>query len=482
MTTPTFTTPPDTPSRAEPSTFSAKADAFVTYFTTLQGELVTGTAWFNSTASTVAINAGLAQAASISALAVANAEAWVSAAAYSQYDAVFSTVDYQTYRAKTTHTGETTDPSSDTTNWEMVLPVLLPDPTHSTTTGAAQTVDFSNEYQTVDAASPVTTLTFSSTSAVQDVNVLVDLYGTGPELADAYYDNVIFYTDSVDLSAEAITLSTDGTKMYVLGLVDDKVYQYTLATAFDLSTASYDNISVSVAAQDLNCRDIGFSADGTKMYAISNNSVLFQYTLTTAFDLSTASYSGISFSTASEDGSMRSFDFSPDGTKMLAFGKINKKVFRYNLSTAFNISTASYANNSSPAITASTGGRGMRMSADGTKFFFIDSYIDTVTQWTMSSAFLPSSATDDGVSLVFSGYSSDNFEFSADGTKMYVADNFAGGKIQQYTTAIPYSLVLPTNVTGNNISPKFGFNSYKFATVDSGATYFIAAKAEGLRT
>jgi len=122
MTTPTFTTPPDAPSRAEPSTFSAKADAFVPYFTTLQGELVTGTAWFNSTASTVALNAATASGASSSALSVAGASAWVSAASYDQYDAVFSTVDYQTYRAKTTHTGETTDPSSDTINWAIVSP------------------------------------------------------------------------------------------------------------------------------------------------------------------------------------------------------------------------------------------------------------------------------------------------------------------------------------------------------------------------
>jgi len=33
---------------------------------------------------------------------------------------VWSSVDYGTYRAKTTHSGETTDPSSDTTNWALV--------------------------------------------------------------------------------------------------------------------------------------------------------------------------------------------------------------------------------------------------------------------------------------------------------------------------------------------------------------------------
>lgn len=66
-----------------------------------------------SASATSAANSATAAANSAASLA----SAWVSGASYSAGTLVYSTVDYQTYRAITTHSGETTDPSSDTTNW-----------------------------------------------------------------------------------------------------------------------------------------------------------------------------------------------------------------------------------------------------------------------------------------------------------------------------------------------------------------------------
>ena len=74
----------------------------------------------------------------------------------------------------------------------------------------------------------------------------------------------------------------------------DSVYQYSLSTAFDLSTVSYDSVSFSVASQDTAPVGITFSPDGTQMYMMGLvNSKIFQYSLSIAFDLSTASYSNI---------------------------------------------------------------------------------------------------------------------------------------------------------------------------------------------
>ena len=39
--------------------------------------------------------------------------------------------------------------------------------------------------------------------------------------------------------------------MYVVGSSLDTVYQYALSTAWDVSTASYDSVSLSVSSQDI---------------------------------------------------------------------------------------------------------------------------------------------------------------------------------------------------------------------------------------
>ena len=44
----------------------------------------------------------------------------------------------------------------------------------------------------------------------------------------------------------ALAFRDTGAKMYVLGTTNDRVYQYTLATPWDVSTATYDNISFKI--------------------------------------------------------------------------------------------------------------------------------------------------------------------------------------------------------------------------------------------
>jgi len=56
--------------------------------------------------------------------------------------------------------------------------------------------------------------------------------------------------------------------MYILGTGNDSVHQYSLSAAFDLSTASYDSVSFSVSSEDTSPYAIAFNSDGTKMYML----------------------------------------------------------------------------------------------------------------------------------------------------------------------------------------------------------------------
>ena len=142
----------------------------------------------------------------------------------------------------------------------------------------------------------------------------------GYNLAGASYDSVSLDVSGQDSKASGIAFSNDGTKLFIAGYTNDNVYQYSLSTAFDLSTASYDS-SFDISGQETIPLDIVFNADGTKMYVVglSSDSV-HQYSLSTAFDISTASYDSISFSFTGQDANPYGLRFNNDGTKMYMVG------------------------------------------------------------------------------------------------------------------------------------------------------------------
>lgn len=142
MAYPPITTLPSPPSRQDPTNFADEADAFLGALPDFGTEANALAAYMEDTiaadaqtsatnaatsataAATSATNAATSETnAANSATAAANSAssvasgAWSSGASYSVGDVVYSPITYLSYRAITTHSGETTDPSSDATNW-----------------------------------------------------------------------------------------------------------------------------------------------------------------------------------------------------------------------------------------------------------------------------------------------------------------------------------------------------------------------------
>jgi len=265
--------------------------------------------------------------------------------------------------------------------------------------------------------------------------------GGTPWLADlsvASYDSVSFSVSSQDGNPYGITFNNDGTKIYMVGATNDSVYQYSLSTAFDLSTASYDSVSFSVTGQDTNPTDITFNTTGSKMYILgdTNNSV-YQYTLSTSFDLSTASYDSVSFSVAGQDTLPYGIAFNNDGTKMYMTGFSSDTVYQYTLSTAFDLSTASYDSVSFSVAGQNTAPADIAFNNDGTKMYMVGAVSPaSVYQYTLSTAFDLSTASYDSVSFDVSAQdtAARDMAFNNDGTKMYVVGR-TNDTIYQYTTA-----------------------------------------------
>jgi DNA-binding beta-propeller fold protein YncE len=159
----------------------------------------------------------------------------------------------------------------------------------------------------------------------------------------------------------------------LLVLANDKVYGYTLSTAWDVSTAAWVTPTTeyfSVAAQETTPQGLFFKPDGTKMYVIgSAGDDVNEYDLSTAWDITTASYLQ-NFSVAAQETNPTGIFFKPDGTKMYVIGTAGDDVNEYDLSTAWDVSTSSYLQNFSVAAQETTP-QGIFFKPDGTKMYVI---------------------------------------------------------------------------------------------------------------
>ena len=247
----------------------------------------------------------------------------------------------------------------------------------------------------------------------------------GYYLAGASYDSKSFSVSSQETNQRGITFKSDGTEMYVVGLVNDTVYQYTLSTAWDISTASYSSKSFSVASQDTSPTSIQFKSDGTKMFMVGQQtSNVRQYSLSSAWDVSTASYDSVSFSVATQVGgsNVNFLFFSADGTKMYAGGNTNQTIFQYSLSSAWDLSTASYASKSFSVASQEGDPRGIFFKSDGSVLFVVGINDDEVLQYSLSTSWDVSTASFDNISFSVASQDSTpvDVHFSSDGEKMVI--------------------------------------------------------------
>ncbi|WP_416866762.1 MAG: Ig-like domain-containing protein [Imperialibacter sp.] len=242
----------------------------------------------------------------------------------------------------------------------------------------------------------------------------------------------------------SLAFSADGSKMFVIGLIGRDINEYNLTTAWDVSTASYAGNAerLSVASEETSPTSLTFSADGFKMFVQGNSGDdINEYTLTTAWDVSTASYAGDAerFSVASQETSPRSLAFSSDGTKMFVMGNEGLDINEYNLTTAWDVSTASYAGDGERFSVAAqeTELRSLAFSADGAKMFVMGSDGDDINEYNLTTAWDVSTATYAGDNERFSvAVDPVSLAFSADGTKMFVM-NLPSRIINEYSLAAP---------------------------------------------
>jgi sugar lactone lactonase YvrE len=185
---------------------------------------------------------------------------------------------------------------------------------------------------------------------------------------------------SSEAAVQGMDFKSDGTQVYVVGSITDAVYAYDLSTAWDISTASYNSVNFSTTSQTTTPFAVKFKADGAKMYVIgSAQDTIYEYNLSTSWDISTASYNNVSYYFNSQVAAAHNLTFNSAGTKLYLAG--SGAVYEYNLSTAWDLSSISYSNVSFSVSES----EGITFKPDGTKMFMCGSSNDLVVEYDIGS-------------------------------------------------------------------------------------------------
>ncbi|MDC8003362.1 hypothetical protein POV27_04830 [Aureisphaera galaxeae] len=280
----------------------------------------------------------------------------------------------------------------------------------------------------------------------------------------------VFSVSSQESAPRDMSFNHDGTKLYVLGAAGVDINEYDLSTAYDVSTGTFVG-TFSVSAQETAPTGMAMNSEGTVLYVVGTTTdTVYMYTMSTAFDISTASFFQ-SFSISAQEVTPQDVTFNNAGTKMYITGSTGDDIDEYDLSTAFDISTASFVSSFSVSG-EDTEPTGLVFNHDGSEFFVIGEAGNDVNQYSLSTPFDVSTATFvTNFSVGGQDGNPEGIAFNRSGSKMYVVGD-AGNDINEYDlgTISNYLESFTNDGSVNNSTPlQFELTGDTFADLGSGA-------------
>jgi sugar lactone lactonase YvrE len=279
----------------------------------------------------------------------------------------------------------------------------------------------------------------------------VETAGTGVSLGDTAYASKSFSVGSQGGSPYGMHIGNSGAKMYVVDFDNRDVYQYTLSVAYDVSSASYDSVLLDVSSYTLRASDMTFSDDGTKTYVLDDtNKRLHQFNLSTAWDLSSASYYNFFGGIDPESipfSDVRACAFANSGTKLyIANLAGSQEVFQFTLSTAWDVTTASYDSKKFSVSSQETGAHGLALVDSGSTLYVSGTASDSIHQYTLSTPYDISTATFDNISVSVASQDIAPTALFVEESQglIYIAGNVANSVFQYNAVAYTQTLDLST--------------------------------------
>jgi len=309
--------------------------------------------------------------------------------------------------------------------------------------------------------------------------------GRAPMTAYAYDVNNI---TGISGTIRQVVYGKQGTRAYVTVLGGTRttaaVHQLNLGAPYDLASRTNPSKSIVLGDWMLNCNTVTFNAAGTKLYAGGYNAAaavderLVEFDLSTAWELDSATPLVKKLYVGGEEALPQGFTFKPDGTRLFVIGTSGDDINQYNLSTAWDISSASFQGSASVATQATTPVK-VRFNADGTKLFVLNSGNDTIYQYSVSPAYTTTTGalTYDNVSYSVSTQEATplGFDFGNSGNDLYVVGP-TGDNIVRYALGSAYSLA---SVTFTSESSGLGDTAPNSVFFKDGTRLYAAGNTAG---
>ncbi len=306
-------------------------------------------------------------------------------------------------------------------------------------------------------------------------------------LATAYTVSTATFIDAYSIqddtggNASCMKFNNNGTKMYIVDTELQKISEYELGTAYDVSTA-YWRTHKFVKSEDLAPTGFAFNGDGTKMYVVGTGgnaeagiaaNQVNEYALSSAYQVETATWTD-RFSVNGQDTQPRDIYFNNvargavnPGGLMFLVGQNGNDINEYLLGTEYDASTASFVD-SHDITTQTTTAVGLGFDDDGDRMYVIGNGDNKVHQYPLVTNFDVSTTQALTASYTFATNSINarGFAFNNDGTKMFVVGDAGKFIIDNGDDELPITHIARTN----NIMRFLEGNTYKFDVSDNSMT------------
>ncbi len=261
------------------------------------------------------------------------------------------------------------------------------------------------------------------------------------------------FVDEYDVSTDETTptgviFNPDGTRMYIVGIDNDRIRQYTLSVAFDVTSTITLQRSRLIDSVENRPQDIKFNSDGTVIFVLgTENDGVARWSLSTPYDINTLTVADSTYT--SVGGDPRGFDFNNDGTKMFILDGSQEQVEEYKLTTPYNPDTK-ILNKTLSTAKGSSYHQGLGFSPDGLKMYVVKgakagsvgNSFNNILEYNLTTSFDIATATLNGTYTT--SHSSNEYiagiTFNNDGSKMYHI-NFNADEIREYTLTCAYGII-----------------------------------------
>lgn len=233
-------------------------------------------------------------------------------------------------------------------------------------------------------------------------------------------------------SASGFTFKSDGTKAIIYGWnvspYEASLYEYSLSTPWDISTMTLDyRLGVTASSPSGHLSGAFVSADGVYAYSISNGGTgsgefIYRYTMATPWSLSSATLTDTWEISPGDDfhPEIYGLHFSPSGDNLWIVDNSVDSITTYSMSEAWKPSTSTLGS----MLDISSYGTvfGVYMNESGDRVYMNDLTANTVNELQMTAPFDITTATSLTSTTVtdITTYNNIDTQLSPDGKYMYI--------------------------------------------------------------